>query len=409
MIVGGGVIGLSCAYFLQRAGAAVTVVERGTVGNGCSHGNCGFICPSHVLPLAGPGMIGQALWALFQRESPFKIRWRFDPALWGWLFRFARRCNRRDMLEAGRAIQALLNSSRALYSELFRTEPLEAEWQERGTVVVFRTKKAFEHSFATDRLLREQFAVEARPYQSEQLVELEPALQTGLAGGWHFPGDAHLRPDKLLASWHALLQSRGVQFRENCTLEGFEIVGRLVRAVQTSQGTIPAEAVVIATGAWTPLLHRVLGCRVPIQPGKGYSLTMARPRLCPKYPLIFEEHRVAITPLPSCYRIGSTMELAGYDATLNRRRLELLRKGASHYLIEPIGEPVLEEWWGWRPMVHDGKPIIGRTPSHDNVVLATGHGMLGMAMSPGTGKLVMELLTAAPPHVDPAPYAPTRF
>jgi D-amino-acid dehydrogenase len=409
VVVGGGVIGLACAHYLQRAGAAVTVIDQGAVGQACSRGNCGFVCPSHVLPLAAPGAVGATLKTLLQPNSPLKVRLRFDPALWGWFYQFARRCNTADMLDAGRAIQALLNSSWALYDELFRTEPLDGEWETHGLLFVFRTPAAMEHHAATERLLREQFNVGATRYDGPALNDLEPALKPGLAGGWHYTTDAHLRPDKLTASWRQLLESRGVEFREQCPFTGFVQAGRRVKEVETAQGRLPADAVVIATGAWTPLLNKHLRCRVPIQPGKGYSITMPRPAVCPAIPLMFEEHRVAVTPMQSGYRLGSTMEFAGYDATLNPKRLDLLRRGASHYLREPLAEPVQEEWWGWRPMVYDGKPVIGRGPAADNVLIAAGHGMLGLSMAPATGKLVAELLGGAPPHVDPAPYSAARF
>jgi D-amino-acid dehydrogenase len=390
VVVGCGVIGAACAHYLVRSGWAVEMIDRGAFGQGCSHANCGFVCPSHVLPLAAPGAVGQAFWALFQKDSPFSIKLRLDPALWGWLLRFARRCNRHDMLEAGRAIQALLQSSRALYQDLFATEPLDAEWETRGLLFVFRSPAAMEHYAHTDRLVREKFGLAAVRYEAAALPDLEPALKPGLAGAWYHAGDAHLRPDKLMTSWRRLLEARGVTVREHCEFKGLVRDGRLARGVATSAGTLPAEAVVIATGAWTPLLQRHLGCPVPIQPGKGYSITMARPGKCPARPLLFDEHRVAVTPLKSGYRLGSTMEFAGYDTTLNRRRLDLLRTGAAHYLQEPYGEPVYEEWYGWRPMTCDGKPIIGPSPALDNVFLAAGHNMLGLSMAPATGRLIAE-------------------
>jgi D-amino-acid dehydrogenase len=138
-------------------------------------------------------------------------------------------------------------------------------------------------------------------------------------------------------------------------------------------------------------------------------MTMHKPANCPKIPLLFEEHRVAATPFASGYRLGSIMEFIGYDAILNRHRLEFLTNGASHYLKTPIGEPVVEEWWGWRPMTYDSVPIIGPVPVHPNVLLATGHSMLGLSMAPGTGKLVSEMVMGQQPHVDPSPYAVTRF
>jgi D-amino-acid dehydrogenase len=408
VVVGGGVVGCACAHFLRQAGTEVTLLDQGTVGGGCSHANCGFVCPSHILPLAGPGVLGKSLWMLLHRDSPLKIRFRFDPELWRWLIHFALRCNRRHMLEAGHALAALLNSSRALYGEMIRDARLDVEWEERGLLFVFRTPRHFEHYVDTDRLLREEFGMGARRYDGPALAALEPALKPGLAGAWHYEGDAHLRPDRLMTAWRELLLARGVEVHEQCEFLGLERDRRLMRGVHTSRGALPADAVVFATGAWTPLLSRQLGCRVPIQPGKGYSITMARPALCPKVPLIFEEDRVAVTPMQSGYRLGSMMEFAGYDVTLDPTRLDLLRKTAQRYLREPEAEPITERWWGWRPMVADGKPIIGQAPGLDNVLIAAGHGMLGLSMAPATGKLVAELLTGAAPHVDPTPYAVTR-
>jgi D-amino-acid dehydrogenase len=404
VIAGCGVIGTACAYYLSRSGWSVTMIDRGEFGKGCSHANCGLVCPSHVLPLAAPGAIGMAVRALFQKNSPFLIKPRLDPTLWSWLFRFARRCNMQDMLEAGRAIQALLLSSRSLFEELIKTEPLDAEWETRGLLFVFRSPAQMEHYAQTDRLQREAFGLAAARHDGDAVVELEPALKPGLAGGWYYSSEAHLRPDKLLSSWRSLLESRGVRVLEHCEFIGFERQGKLARALVTPRGPLHAEAFIIATGAWTPLLHRQLGCRTWIQPGKGYSITMARPAKCPAIPLLFEEHRVAVTPMHSGYRLGSTMEFAGYDTKLNRRRLDLLRAGARPYLQEPFGEPVLEEWYGWRPMTYDGKPIIDRSPVLDNVFLAAGHNMLGLSMAPATGKLIAELLGGAPPHIDPVPY-----
>jgi D-amino-acid dehydrogenase len=404
IVVGCGVVGAACAHYLSRSGWTVEMIDRGEFGKGCSHANCGFVCPSHVLPLAAPGAIGMAVKALFQKNSAFSIKPSLNPRLWSWLLHFARRCNTHDMLEAGRAIHALLQSSRLLYQELFDKEPLDAEWETRGLLFVFRSPSAMEHYAQTDRLLREFFNLAAARYEGDAVVRLEPALKPGLAGGWHYTGEAHLRPDKLMSSWRSLLQARGVTIREHCEFQGFDRQAKLARGVVTAQGTLHAEAVVVATGAWTPLLRRDLGCRIPIQPGKGYSITMPRPAKCPAVPLIFEEHRVAVTPMKSGYRLGSTMEFAGYDTTLNRRRLDLLRAGACHYLQEPYAEPVLEEWYGWRPMTYDGKPIIDRSPELDNVFVAAGHNMLGLSMAPATGKLITELLGGAPAHVDPAPY-----
>ncbi len=415
VIIGGGVIGAACAYYLQQSGWQVTIIDRSEFGRGCSHANCGFVCPSHVLPLAVPGAISRTFKALFHRDSPFSIKPRLDLGLWSWLWHFARRCNQSDMLDSGRAIQALLNSSRILYDDLFETEKLDAEWEARGLLFVFLTSQGMDHYRHTDQILREHFGLAATPYDGRALTELEPALKSGLAGGWHYQTDGHLRPDKLMTSLRQLLVEREVSIHEHCEFRGFIHRENRAAAVQTSSTKadafeeISADAFVVATGAWTPQLNRHLGCRIPIQPGKGYSLTMPRPDRCPRIPLIFEEHRVAATPMQTGYRLGSIMEFAGYDETINPRRIDLLRAGARHYLHEPTAEPILEEWFGWRPMTYDSKPILGRCPNWENVYLATGHNMLGLSMATATGKLITEMLNGQNPHIDPAPYSPERF
>ncbi len=409
VVIGGGVIGAACAYYLKRSGWDVTIVESMTFGSGCSHGNCGFVCPSHVLPLAGPGAIRSGLKALLDPNGPFRIKPRLNVALWSWLLRFARRCNKRDMLQAGAAIQPLLQLSRRLYDELLNDERLDCEWETRGLLFVLQSQAGMEHYAHTDQLMSEHFGLAARRFDGDALIEFEPALKAGLAGGWLYQTDAHLRPDKLMVAWRECLIRHGVTIRENCTVESFVRNDSRAKSIRTNNGDIAADAFIVAAGALTPTLGRDLGCRLPIQPGKGYSITMHRPARCPSHPLIFEEHRVAITPMQSAYRIGSTMEFAGYDSTLNRRRLDLLRRSAEPYLHEPFGEPVIEEWYGWRPMTPDSVPIIGPSPIMGNVIIAAGHNMLGLSMATGTGQLVSALLNGQSPPIDPAPYSAMRF
>lgn len=410
IVVGSGVIGAACAYFIKKAGwESVTVLDRGQFGKGCSHGNCGFVSPSHVLPLTVPGAIGQTLKALVSRNSPFSIKPRFDLALWSWLFQFARRCNERDMLASAQAIQALLHSSRSLYDELMATEPFDCEWQTLGLLFPFRTQAGLEHHDQNAELLRSSFGMSLTRFVGDDVRDLEPALKRGLAGGWHYPGDAHLRPDKLMSSWRNVLTRLGVTIRDDCDVKGFVRDGTQATRVITSREEIAADAFVIAAGALTPWLNRELGCKIPIQPGKGYSITMRRPTKCPTLPLLCEEDRVAVTPMLSGYRLGSTMEFAGYDASLNRRRLALLTAGAAHYFNDPPAEPIEEEWFGWRPMTPDSVPIIDRSPVMENVLIAAGHNMLGVSMSPATGKLVAELLSGTDPHLNARRYALSRF
>jgi D-amino-acid dehydrogenase len=408
VVVGGGVVGAACAYYLRQRGRSVTLIDQGAFGRGCSHGNCGYVSPSHALPLAAPGALWRTLKTLFARNSPVKVRWRFDPAMWRWFWQFAARCNERDMILAGHGIQSLLNSSRSLYDELTKETLTDVEWEPSGLLFVFRSQRGMDHYAEKDRLLRSEFNLGATRYDGPDLLELEPALLPGNAGAWRYDIDGRLRSDKLMLAWRRALERQGVEIREQCELREFVADGRLVRRMITSGGEIEADQIVIATGAWTPRLRRLLGCSVPIQPGKGYSITMPRPTVCPRFPMMFVEHRVAITPLTSTYRIGSTMEFAGYDSSLNPARLRLLRDGAALYLREPHAEPVLESWTGWRPMTPDSLPLIGRAPALENVFVAAGHGMLGVSMSPATGRLIAELVSCETPHIDPQPYAVGR-
>jgi len=409
VVVGGGVIGAACAHYLTAAGARVTIVEKGRFAGACSHANCGLVTPSHVLPLAEPGVLRNAFGALFAKNAPLMVKPRGDWALWSWLTHFAMRCNHEDMLASALGIQPLLNSSRSLYADLIEREGLDCEWQTKGLLFVYQTAAGMEHYAETNKLLNEVFDAGAKRISGEELENFEPALKPGLAGAWFYEHDAHLRPDKLMRAWRIKLEGRGVTIREQCEFLGLSRDNGEVVGVRTTQGELPADAVVVAAGALTPLLAEHLGCPIPIQPGKGYSLTMPRPRVCPTYPMLLPEHRVAVTPMDSGYRLGSIMELAGYDTSLRPERMKLLRGGASHYLREPYCEPVEEEWYGWRPMTYDSRPIIDRSPAAKNVWIAAGHNMLGLSMAPATGKLVAELVLDRTPHLNPRPYRVGRF
>jgi D-amino-acid dehydrogenase len=408
LVIGGGVIGTASAYYLADDGWQVTLVDRGCQGEGCSDGNCGLLAYSHVLPLNEPGAVGHALAALCRSRSPLYIKPRLDPRLWGWLLRFARQCNRGAMIESARALEALIRSSAVLFDRLLESESIDCERERRGCLFVYRTQVAMDAYAETERLLRETFATPATRYDGKALNALEPALKPGLAGGWHYASDGHLRPERLLAGWRRALEDRGVTIREHCGVEGFVRRGDRAVAARTEAGEIPAEAFVVATGALAPRLEKELGCRLAIQPGKGYSITMPRPQTCPAIPMLFQEHKVAVTPMQSGYRLGSTMEFSGYDESLNPRRLDLLTDAAALYLVDPVAEPIQKTWYGWRPMTCDGRPMIDRVPAMSNVYLAAGHNMLGLTLAPATGKLVAELVGGRTPHIDPRPYAVNR-
>ena len=408
LVLGGGVIGLACAYYLLEAGRSVTVLEQGTVGCGSSHGNCGTLTPSHAAPLAMPGMIGTALRWLFRPDAPLRIKPRLDPDLLRWLLGFAGRCNWRAFDAALRAKAPLLLRSRALIEELVRKEGLDCEFEALGTLNVFRDAANFEHACALNERLA-AVGLHVQVLDGATALSREPALKAGVAGALFHPGDAQLRPDRYAAELARIVRAKGGNIAEGTRVEACVRDGARIARVATTQGDFSGRDIVLALGSWSPRLARTLGLRIPIQPGKGYSITYTRPARCPRIPLTLKEPSVCVTAWGSGYRLGSTMEFAGYDATLNRTRLDALKRGAAAFLHEPEGPVVVEEWYGWRPMTPDDLPVLGRAPGLDNLVLATGHGMLGVTMSAGTGQLVGELVTGRPPSLDLAPFAAARF
>lgn len=403
IVIGGGIVGACCAWYLRQAGREVTIIDQAGFGAACSHGNCGYVSPSHVPPLPGPGQLLYGLQGLIKRNGALRIRPGFNWSLWSWLIKFGKRCNAKDHHQASHGRHALLQSSRALYDELIESNGLQVNWKKDGLMFVFREQKNFEHfGQLNDRLTRE-FSLSAEAVDGAQLAELEPALKPGLAGAFHYTGDAHLRSDLLMSEMQRLLISAGVSIQTETKLLKIN-GGSTAISIETDQGEFSADDFVVATGATTPFLNDELGCQIPIQPGKGFSITMPRPSICPKYPMLLEEVHVGITPFESAYRIGSTMELSGYNTTMSEERLNYLKAGATEFLKEPLADPIQEQWFGFRPMTWDGLPYIDATPRFSNVWVAAGHNMLGLSMGTATGRLITELITDQPPHIDPRPY-----
>jgi D-amino-acid dehydrogenase len=278
----------------------------------------------------------------------------------------------------------------------------------RGTMNVYRDARAFEHSRQM-ALLPAEFGLPVEVLDGAACRAREPALNDSIVGGYFHAGDAQLRPERYCAELARAVAALGGEICESTTINRFRTVAGKIESVVTDRGEFCGREIVFALGSWSPLLARQLDLRIPIQPGKGYSITYTRPARCPRIPLTLKERAVCVTAWDSGYRLGSTMEFAGYDATLNRARLDALRRGAAEYLVEPEGPAVVEEWYGWRPMTYDDLPILGRVASLQNVVLATGHGMLGITMSAITGKLIAELVCDAPSSLDMAPFSPSRF
>ena len=408
VVIGGGVIGVVTAYYLARKGWRVTLLEQDILGHGSSWGNCGLVLPSHVLPLNSTNNLIKGLRWMFKRDAPLHIRPSLDIRLFQWLLRFALHCTPTAIDRAATARAAMLNKACELFEDLILEEDMSCEWKRSGALYLFRDEKAFHHFKGVNEAIRKHGAG-CLAVSFNELKEKEPSVRSSVAGAWFDPGAAWLRPDRLMAEMARVLRKHGVTIMEKTRFVTFHTENKRVVSAVTSLSDVPADVFVITTGAWTPLLSKSMGRGLPIQPGKGYSVTMPVLEDGPKIPCLFEESGVVATPFLSGFRLGGTMEFAGYDPELNRSRLQALLRVPRVYLnAKPYG-PVDEEWYGWRPMTVDGLPFIDRLPRLNNVMVAAGHNMSGISMAPSTGRLVADMLSGDSPHIDPRPYRISRL
>jgi D-amino-acid dehydrogenase len=393
LVVGGGAIGLCAAYYLSRNGVAVTVLDKGEPGHGCSLHNAGFVCPSHFVPLAAPGIFSQALRWMLNPKSPLYIQPSLDFDLISWAWKFSRACNERVMWRAIPVLRDLLIDSLNLFDELARLDGQSFEWTKKGLLLLHYTEKG-KRSCEREAKLADNVGVEARILDRNQIQELQPHLEFRARGGVHFPGDAHLVPSALTESLANRLEGEGIQVLHDCEVAGFDTSGNKIAHVKTNRGDLQADEFVLATGAWTPLLLRRLGVKIPLQAGKGYSITIKDPAVKPTIPLILSERRVAVTPFSDSLRFAGTMEFSGMSLSISKQRVEAILDAVPLYFqnIERPRASAAEVWSGLRPVTPDGLPYIGRLRRFPNLVVATGHAMLGIALAAVTGKLVSEIV-----------------
>jgi len=408
LVVGGGVIGLACAQALAERGVGVRVLERGALGAATSRGNCGTLTPSHALPLAAPGMVRTALRWMLSPDAPFYVRPRFDPELARWLLRFAQRCDPATFRAAIAPKARLLQHSQAVLAALVQARGLDCGYVRSGLTYAFRDAAALTRSAAHHALLAEH-GVAVEMLDADALAEHEPALRPGLAGGLHFPGDGHLRPERYSAELARIAALDGATLDERAEVVGLERRDGAWHARLACGRTQRSPRLLLAGGPWVGRMGQMLGLRWPIQPGKGYSITYDRPALTPRRPLVLKDRSICVTAWADGFRLGSTMEFAGYDARLNPTRLAALERGAADYLQHPTGPVKRDEWFGWRPMTWDDLPILGEVRSHPGLWVAAGHGMMGVSMSAASGNLIADLMTGRSAAIDPTPYRPDRF
>ncbi len=389
LIIGGGVIGLSTAYYAAKRGLRVSVVDR---GGGCSFGNAGMIVPSHFTPLAAPGMVAMGLKWMWNPESPFYIKPRLDWELAAWAWKFMRASTKEHVAQCAPVIRDLSFASRALFEELAQT--LEFGLVKRGLLMLCKTQHALDEEARTAATAN-ALGVPAEVLDAKATAVLDPAVTMAIAGSVYFPKDCHLSPERFMAALRGELEKMGVTFHDDTTVKGWRTEGRRVVAVETSRGEMEADEFALCGGAWSPEILRGLRVRLPMQSGKGYSLTLAKPRELPQLSAIFTEARVAVTPMDGALRFGGTMEIAGLDETINARRVAGIVKAIPRYYpqFSPEDFADVKPWAGLRPCSPDGMPFIGRIRAYDNLSTATGHAMMGLSLAPITGKLMAGVFT----------------
>ncbi len=405
IVVGGGLIGLTTALALDERGADVTVVDRAALGSGAARGNAGFLSPTLMAPLAGPGMLGTVARGLLSRDGPLRVRPRAVPSMTRWSIALLRAANS-ERFDAGRASLAALN--RDLDGLLADLAALGVDVTRGGEIVVPFHDAALAEHFRAELEHMEQFGAggPGPMLDGEGLRRVVPALTDHVCAGFVLPGNRAADPRRYVDSVIDVLRERDVSLHEHCSISGFDVGGTRVRRVRTDQGMLEADEVVLAAGAGIRALGRLLGLRLEVVAGQGYNVALpTTPEL--EHPVIVEEVHAVATPFADRIRLGGTMELAGDAPPFDQRRVDAILRSMRRYL-DLAWEERFDTWAGSRPMSADGLPLIGRTRRFANVVIAGGHGMFGLTLAPATGRAVAELLVDGRPSTDLSPFDPDR-
>ncbi len=410
LIIGAGAVGLSSAYYLRTEGMSVRILERDVPGAGASLKNCGLICPSHFVPLAHPGVISAGLRWMLDPVSPFYIKPRIDPGLISWVMKFRRACAVHISNRTIPLLYELNVMSRELYREFAGRKLFDFDYDEKGLLMVYNTPEGREENLA-DAETGTRLGIPIKEVKAADIGEVDPNLRLKSGGAFHYATDTHLNPQKFIEGMAAHLAGEGVEIVTGAEVTGIETRNGSVGTVRTTKGDFRAKEYVLAGGAWSEGIVRSLGLKMPIQPAKGYSITFPRTPDMFSTPMILTERKVAITPLGDRVRYGGTLELAGFGLSINMRRARAIADAVPVYL-ENVLVPHFTEgdvWAGLRPCSPDGLPYVGRTRAHANLITAAGHAMLGITLSPVTGKLVSEIAAGKIPSIDCTLLRPDRY
>lgn len=410
IIAGGGIIGLCSAYYLQKEGHSVTVIERGDLTDGCSFGNMGYMSPSHFVPLASPGIIAEGFKYMLSSSSPFYIKPRLNLELIQWAWHFYKNSNTAHVNRAAPHLINILQLSRSLINDM-RTQIGDSfDMEEKGCLMMCKQPEtlAYEFKLADDA---EKLGLVAQRLNALQVQAMEPDVELNVAGAVLFKDDCHFNPGKMMTALKTYLEKQGVNFQLNNTITGFEKTGTRVTAVITDKQKLEGDNFIIATGSWIPAMSKLLGIHLLMQPGKGYSYTYDYVEKNIKYPAILVDGRCAITPWGNQLRIGGTMELSGINNKVLVKRMQGIYNAAKDFYpgLKIDFPPADKIWNGLRPVTPDGLPYIGRAREYQNVIIAGGHAMLGISQGTGTGLLVSQIIENKKPEITISAFDLKRF
>ena len=409
-IIGAGVIGLCSAYYLHKSGYDVTVIERGDITDGCSFGNMGYMSPSHFVPLASPGIIAEGFKHMLSSSSPFYVKPRLNMDLLKWSYHFYKNSNAKTVAKHAPHLRNILQLSRQLMNDIRRDIGDVFEMEEKGCLMMCKKQSTLDHEFhlADDG---EKLGLKVERLNAAQVQQLEPDVELNVAGAVLFKDDAHFNPGKMMGALKNYLEAKGVFFKLNTTVTGFEKAGEKINAIVTDKGKFVCDELVIATGSWLPVVSKMLGIKLLLQPGKGYSYTYSYIEKNIKYPAILVDGRCAVTPWRHQLRIGGTMEISGINNKVLVKRMQGIYDSAKDFYpgLKIDFPPADKIWNGLRPVTPDGLPYIGKTSKYDNVIFAGGHAMLGVSEAPGTGLLVSQLVQKRNTEIDISAFKVERF
>ncbi|WP_142785112.1 NAD(P)/FAD-dependent oxidoreductase [Changchengzhania lutea] len=408
IVIGGGIIGLCTAYYLEKEGHQVTVIDQSNMDGGASYVNAGYVSPSHIMPLAAPGVMKKGLQWMFNSSSPLYIKPRLNSDFLKWVWAFNKSCNRNHVEKSMSAIKDISLLSQGLYDAIKRDENFSFHYEKKGLLMLCQTEKMLEEEVKTARLAIDE-GLDVSEISLNQLKALEPNVEINVKGATYYTCDSHTTPHEFMNEMKIHLKAAGVQFYLNEKVVDLEIDDHKISSVKTSKRTLKADEFVLAAGSWSALLSKKLGLKLLLQAGKGYRINKEKETRI-QIPAILAEAKVAVTPMNGFTRFAGTMEIANINHTINRVRVNAIANAVTRFYpeITVTDEEKSLAACGLRPLSADGLPYIGKSKKCTNLIIATGHAMMGWTMGTATGKLVSEVVSNKKLSMDVQAFHPDR-